>query len=76
VEKNTRTETALCNIKEAYIKYKEAHPDIAVTFSECSVLLETPKQCFLFGAYGTHITCMCTIHQSMKLMMQVIDRCS
>jgi hypothetical protein len=46
----------LCNLKEAYIKFRETHPDIAVSFSKCSGLLERPKWCFLFGAYGTHIT--------------------
>jgi hypothetical protein len=29
-------EFVLCNLKEAYIKLKETHPDIAVSFSKCS----------------------------------------
>jgi hypothetical protein len=46
----------LCNLKKAYIKFKETHTNIAISFPKCSGLLERPKWCFLFGAYGTHIT--------------------
>jgi len=28
-----------------------------------------PKHCVLAGASGTHAVCVCTIHQSIKLMM-------
>jgi hypothetical protein len=44
----------LCNLEEVHIKLKETHPDIAISFSKCSGLLERPKCCFLFCAYGTH----------------------
>jgi hypothetical protein len=66
----------LCKLKDVYTKFKETRPDITISFSKCSGLLERPKWCFLFGSYGTHITCVCTIHQNTKLIMQVIDRCS
>jgi hypothetical protein len=63
----------LCNIKEAYIKFKETHKDIAISFLKCSGLLERPK---LFFVFGTCITYVCTILHNMKLMMQVEDRCA
>jgi hypothetical protein len=59
----------LCNLKEVHIQYKETHPDIAVSFSKFSGLLERPKWCFLFGACDTQITCVYAIHQKMELMM-------
>jgi hypothetical protein len=62
----------LCSLKEAYIKFKETHPDIAISFSKFSEL--RPEWCVLAGVHGTHTTYECTIHQNMKLMMQVIDR--
>jgi hypothetical protein len=61
----------LCNLKEAYVKFKETHPDMAVSFSKFSE--RRPKWCVVAGAYGTNTTCACTIHHNMKLMMQVID---
>jgi hypothetical protein len=57
----------LCNLKEAYIKFKDTHPDISIKFSKFSEL--RPKWCVLAGAHGTHTP------QNMKLMMQVIDSC-
>jgi hypothetical protein len=66
----------LCNLKEAYINLKETRPDIAIIFSKFSELPVRPKWCVPAGAYGTHITCVCTVHQNMKRMMQLIDRCS
>jgi hypothetical protein len=44
----------LCSFKEAFIKFEETDPDIAVSFSECFGLPEKPKCCFLFGAWYTH----------------------
>jgi hypothetical protein len=55
----------LCNLKEAYIQFKETHPDIAISFSTFSEL--RPKWCVLAGAYATHTTCVCTIYHNMKL---------
>jgi hypothetical protein len=46
----------VCNQKEAYIKFKETHPDIAIRFSEFSKL--RPKWNVLAGAHGTHTTCV------------------
>jgi hypothetical protein len=70
----------LCNLKEAYIKFKETHPIIETHFSKSSRLPERQKCCFLFSACGTYITCVCVCvcedHQDMKRMTQVIDKCS
>jgi hypothetical protein len=63
----------LRSLEEAYIKFKETHPDIAISFSKFSKL--RPKWCVLAGAYGTTTrVCVCTIHQNIKLMMWVIYR--
>ena len=54
----------LCNLTEAY---KTLHPDIKVGFSKFAELKS--KECVLAGATGTHSVCVCTIHQTVKLMM-------
>jgi hypothetical protein len=57
----------LCNLK-AHIKFKETQSHIAISVSKFSEL--RPNWCDLAGAHGTHTP------QNMKLMMQVIERCS
>jgi hypothetical protein len=61
----------LCNLKEAYVKFKETQPYIAIRFSKCSGLPEDQTGVFCF-VLMVH---MFTIHENMKLTMQVIDWC-
>jgi hypothetical protein len=56
----------LCNLKEAYVQFKERNPEMKIGFSKFAEL--RPRQCVLPGASGTHSVCVCTIHQNMKLM--------
>ena len=56
----------LCNLKEAFQKFKDQMPDLKIGFSKFSEL--RPKECILAGAGGTHSVCVCTVHQNVKLM--------
>lgn len=56
----------LCNLNEAFRKFKELHSDLKIGFSKFAEL--RPKQCILAGASGTHSVCIGTIHQNVKLM--------
>lgn len=60
----------LCNLKEAFQKFKEDHPTVKIGFSKFADL--RPKECVLAGASGTHSVCVCTKHQNVKLMMGAI----
>lgn len=57
----------LFNLKEAYEKFKQIHPNLTIGFSSFASL--RPKNCVLAGASGTHSVCVCLIHQNMKLML-------
>ena len=57
----------LCNLKEAYNKFKDNFPTMKIRFSKFADL--RPRHCILAGVSGTHSVCVCTIHQNIKLMM-------
>ena len=57
----------LCNLKEAFQRYKSMFPDKKISFSKFASL--RPKECVLAGASGIHSVCVCTIHQNVKLMI-------
>jgi hypothetical protein len=59
----------LCNLKEANIKSKETHPDIAISFSRFSE--QRPKQSIQAGAHGRHTT---YVYNSSDY--ETYDRCS
>jgi hypothetical protein len=64
----TETHLVLCNLKEAYLKFTETRPDIAISSSEFSELTKVEYSSWC-SWYTLHV---CTVHQNMKLMMQVI----
>ena len=57
----------LSSLKEVYQLFKDRFPNETVGFSKFAEL--RPKHCILAGASGTHLVCVCTIHQNVKLMM-------
>ena len=57
----------LGNLKEVYQQFKEKYPMVKVGFSKFAEL--RPRNCVLAGTSGTHAVCVCTIHQTVKLMM-------
>ena len=57
----------LCNLKEAYRKFKD-ETNIKIGFSKFASL--RPKNVVLPGGSGTHSVCVCTIHQNVKLMLE------
>ena len=54
----------LMNLRELHLLLKEEK--ISVSFSEFCKL--RPKNCIIAGASGTHLVCVCTVHQNVKLM--------
>ena len=60
----------LCNLKELYVAFKNEHLDAKIGFSTfCSL---RPRWCIIAGATGTHSVCVCTWHQNVKLMVDVL----
>ena len=57
----------MSNLKEMYQLFKEKYPDKRIGFSKFADV--RPKHCVLAGASGTYSVCVCTIHQTVKLMM-------
>ena len=57
----------LGNRKEIYAQFKQKYPEKKIGFSKFAML--RPKKCVLAGASGTHQTCVCTVHNNVKLMM-------
>jgi hypothetical protein len=55
----------LCNLKELYSHFKNSHPGVTVGFSKFASL--RPRSCIMASASGTHIVCVCTIHQNVML---------
>jgi hypothetical protein len=46
-----------CNLKEAYLSFKEQNPEKLLEFSKCAELW--PRNCVLAGASGAHAVCVC-----------------
>ena len=61
----------LCGLKELYSSCKQKCPDVKVGFSKfCSL---RPKWCVLVGSSGTHSVCVCTMHQTLVLMLSTVN---
>ncbi|GBL94241.1 hypothetical protein AVEN_215235-1, partial [Araneus ventricosus] len=57
----------LCNLGELYSNFKLEYPNLKIGLSKfCSL---RPKWCVLAGASGTHLVCVCTIHQNVILLI-------
>lgn len=61
-----RKRLILCNLRELYSNFKTEHPNLKIGISKFCAL--RPKWCVLAGASGTHLVCVCTIHQNVILM--------
>ena len=59
----------LGNIKELYAAFKARHPDAKIGFSTFAAL--RPKWCIPVGPKGSHIVCVCTHHENVKLLLDV-----
>ena len=56
----------LCNLKELFIESRNLHPNVKISFSKfCSL---RPKWCVLLNSSGSHVGCVCAIHQNAKLL--------
>ena len=61
----------LSNISEIYAQFKKENPDMKSGISTFALL--RPKWCIPVGAAGTHIVCVCTYHQNVKLMLVAMN---
>ncbi|GBM94862.1 hypothetical protein AVEN_141441-1, partial [Araneus ventricosus] len=62
-----RKRLILCNLGELYSSFKLEYPNLKIGLSKfCSL---RPKWCVLAGASGTHLVCVCTIHQNVILLI-------
>ena len=59
----------LCNLKEAFLKFKQEEINTIGFSSFCSL---QPKHCLLAGSVGTHSVCVRTHHQNPKLLLNGI----
>ncbi|XP_066585899.1 uncharacterized protein [Prorops nasuta] len=57
----------LCNLKELYKLFEMRYPDYRLGFSKFASF--RPQHCVLAGSSGTHTTCVCAMHQNVKLMI-------
>lgn len=56
----------LGNLNEIFHLFKEKYPFEKVGFSKFASL--RPRECVLAGASGTHVVCVCLIHENFKLL--------
>lgn len=56
----------LGNLNEIYHLFKDKYPFEKVGFSKFASL--RPPECVLAGASGTHVVCVCQIHENFKLL--------
>ncbi|GBL84422.1 hypothetical protein AVEN_66656-1 [Araneus ventricosus] len=62
-----RKRLILCNLGELYSSFKLEYPNLKIGLSKfCSL---RPKWCVFAGASGTHLVCVCTIHQNVILLI-------
>ncbi|KYM97821.1 hypothetical protein ALC62_11475 [Cyphomyrmex costatus] len=69
VRKKMQKRLLLSDLKGLFSKYKEENQGFLLSFSKFAQL--RPKHCILMGAAGTHSVCVCTLHQNVKLMLDV-----
>lgn len=61
----------LFNLKELHTKFKLENPDTKIGISKFCEL--RPQNCVSAGAAGTHVVCVCLLHQNFKLMLDAIN---
>ena len=61
----------LCTLHELYTGFKEKHPNSNIGFWKSCAL--RPKWCALAGSKVTHSVCICSAHQSVVLLIDVMD---
>ena len=69
-KKQVQRRLILCNLKEAYCAFKDAHLEVEIGFSKYALL--RPKHCVHAGASGTHLVCVCCVHQNFELMVEAV----
>lgn len=61
----------LFNLKVLHIKFRKENPDVDAGLSKfCEV---RPENCVLAGEGGTHVVCVCVLHQNFTLMLNAIN---
>ena len=62
---------SLCNLQELYTAFKEKHLNAIVGFSKFCAL--SPKWCVPAISKMTHSVCVCSAHQNVVLLVNVMD---
>ena len=62
---------SLCNLQELYTSFKEKHQNKYIGFSKFCAL--RPKWCVLADSKMTHSVCVCSAHQNVMLLVDVMD---
>ena len=60
----------LCGLGELHAAFKKEYPEVVVGLSKFCEL--RPKECILIGPKGTHMVCVCTMHQNAKFMLSAL----
>ena len=71
ISKNLATCKSLCNLQELYTSFKEKHQNVNIGFSKFCAL--RPKWCVLADSKMTHSVCVCSAHQNVMLLVDVMD---
>ena len=69
--KNFATCKFFFTLQVLYAAFKEKHPNVNIVFSKFFAL--RPKWCVLDVSKMTHYVCVCSVHQSVVLLVDVID---
>ena len=60
-----------CNLQELYTAFKENHSNVNIGFSKFCAL--KPKWCFLAVSKMTLSVCVCSTHQYVVLLVNLMD---
>ena len=66
LETHQQKRLLLSNLKELYQEFKVKNPTIGIGLSKFASLC--PKLCVAIAASGTHLVCVCSIHQNATLL--------
>ena len=61
----------LCSLNELYIEFKKRNPLVKVGISRFCCY--RPKWCINVNTTGTHSVCVCTYHQNVTLLLNVVN---
>lgn len=61
----------LFNMREAYKEFKNQNGQLKIGYTKFVQL--KPKNVVVPGSPGTHVSCMCSLHENAKLLLQAVN---